>query len=231
MRRLHIEEGANGDDPTLVARIVATYTDLITRVYCYIRFRIIPLRFLAEMSQYVGPTDRVLDIGCGFGLFTLYFALQHPHAHFVGVDRSVRRILAARRAAAALGVGNVTFLDMDVRQFHSHEPCDTVVMLDVLHHLPPSDGESLVAAIFRLLVPGGVFLLKDVTTRPRWMLYFTFLLDWLMNPRDAFFYRSAAVWTALLRRAGFAAVEVHYLWDVLPYPHVLLVSRKPRAAS
>ena len=58
------------------------------------------------------------------------------------------------------------------------------------------------------------------------MLYFTFLLDLLMNPRDSFYYRCVDAWIDLLDQAGFASVEKHYLWDLLPYPHILLIARK-----
>ena len=71
-----------------------------------------------------------------------------------------------------------------------------------------------------------MFVMKDVTTWPRPMLYFTFLLDLLMNPRDSFYYRSADAWIDLLAKLGFTSVEKHYLRDLLPYPHILLIARK-----
>ncbi|NIN01129.1 MAG: hypothetical protein GTO24_24465 [candidate division Zixibacteria bacterium] len=73
--------------------------------------------------------------------------------------------------------------------------------------------------------------MKDVTTRPRPMLYFTFILDLLMNPSDAFYYRSVEKWVEMLRLTGFDLVEKHFLWDVLPYPHILLISRKMENAG
>ena len=61
-----------------VKRIVAAYDDPIVRIYCTIRFMILRLRFLDEIGQYLPPSGQVLDVGCGFGLFALHFAMQNP---------------------------------------------------------------------------------------------------------------------------------------------------------
>ena len=42
---------------------------------------------------------RVLDLGCGFGLFSLYYASVRPSIEIAGIDLNERRIAMARRAA------------------------------------------------------------------------------------------------------------------------------------
>src|SRR5262245_20925065 len=72
--RLRLIEGdteAWADQRELVRRIAATYGGLV-RLYSLIRFRIIPLRFLEEMIQHLPTSGTILDLGCGFGLFSLY---------------------------------------------------------------------------------------------------------------------------------------------------------------
>lgn len=51
---------------------------------------------------------RVLELGCGAGSNLLPFAAAYPHARVVGVDQDPRRIEAGQRAAAAIGLGNLT---------------------------------------------------------------------------------------------------------------------------
>jgi predicted RNA methylase len=46
----------------------------IIRLYCFVRFKIIHLRFLEEIEQYLPNEGDILDLGCGFGLFALYIA-------------------------------------------------------------------------------------------------------------------------------------------------------------
>ena len=103
--------------------------------------------------------------------------------------------------------------------------------LDVFHHIPVTSGDALLRSLFAHLKPGGGFLLKDIDTRPRSMLWFTYLLDLLMSPRDRFFYRSGAAWREQLTEIGFEPVYLHYLWDILPYPHVLFICSKPDRAK
>lgn len=214
----------------LVRRIIGTYSGLV-RWYSIARFQIMRLRFLEEMVQHLPESGTILDLGCGFGLFSLYMAARRPAARIVGVDLDERRLALARRSAEALGLRNVSFEAGDLRDWRPSERLHAAYALDVLHHIPVAAGDALLGAVHARLEPSGVFLLKDIDTRPRAMMLFTYVLDLLMAPKDVFSYRSVAAWRALLRQTGFAQLHVHYLWDVLPYPHVLLICRKPAAPA
>jgi SAM-dependent methyltransferase len=54
---------------------------------------------------------RVLDVGCGMGVHTCYYAWRHPDSEVVGVDRSPHGIARAGELAAELGLNNVRFLE------------------------------------------------------------------------------------------------------------------------
>ncbi len=228
-RRLNIlERDLNLDDQEISRLIIRSYSNATVRLYSTIRFRVIPLRFLDELAQYIPDNGRVLDLGCGFGLFTLYFAALKPASQFVGVDVSRSRIALAIGSARRLGIRNAKFICSDVREVDlGDSPFDTVTTLDLMHHLPVQDGDDIIQKIQSTwLSPHGMFVMKDVTTRPRPMLHFTFLLDLIMNPRDPVYYRSVDTWIDCLSGFGFVSVEKHYLWDLLPYPHILLIARK-----
>src|SRR5262245_26626563 len=100
-----------------IRRVISAYDDPVVRAYCWARFWILRQRFLDEIGQYLPVTGPVLDIGCGFGLFSLYYASIEPGRFLRGVDLSGRRVATARRAAARLGVGNVVYEEGDARQF------------------------------------------------------------------------------------------------------------------
>lgn len=55
-------------------RIIGSYTGWVVRVYCYVRFLIMNVRIMEEIEQYLHKNGRVLEVGCGFGLFSLNFA-------------------------------------------------------------------------------------------------------------------------------------------------------------
>jgi SAM-dependent methyltransferase len=86
---------------------------------------ILPVLYSQRYHYYlaIGPrvADRIcgarsiLDVGCGVGILTTFYAKQHPTKTFVGIDRSSASIARAQEHAKALGLTNVQFecLDLD----------------------------------------------------------------------------------------------------------------------
>ena len=205
-----------------VRSIIRAYDDPVVRAYCWVRFRILRQRFLDEIGQYLPEDGPVLDIGCGFGLFSLYYAATAPRRLVRGLDVNARRIALARRAAARLGIDNVAYAEGDARDFKGDTEVAAAYMLDIVHHVPPATVPTLLAQLRRCLPPGGRLLVKDVDTRPAAKRWFTWALDRLMAPRTPVRYWSTEELTAALERAGFG-VHRHLMVDLLPYPHVLYV--------
>ena len=232
MKLFIIEDKPDDSKPNrmLAARIISAYSGIV-RFYAFIRFKIIRLRFLEEIEQYLPDEGDILDLGCGFGLFAMYMALSKPHARVIGLDINPQRLEMARAAAATLQIPNVSFQQQDLRDWRPAEPIAAAYALDGFHHIPVESGNRLLLDLFSRLKSGGRFLLKDIDTSPRWMLWFTYILDALMSPRDDYYYRSASDWQRQLGASGFEPVYRHFLWDVLPYPHVLFICDKPRPAG
>jgi 2-polyprenyl-3-methyl-5-hydroxy-6-metoxy-1,4-benzoquinol methylase len=205
-----------------VRDIIRAYDDPVVRAYCWVRFGILRQRFLDEIGQYLPESEPVLDIGCGFGLFSLYYAATGPRRFVRGLDLSGRRIALARRAAARLGLDNVAYEEGDARDFKGDGQVGAAYMLDIVHHVPPASVPPLLRALRRCLPPGGRLLVKDVDTRPAPKRWFTWLLDRAMAPATPVRYWSAEELTAALTTAGFQ-VRRHLMVDVLPYPHILYI--------
>jgi 2-polyprenyl-6-hydroxyphenyl methylase/3-demethylubiquinone-9 3-methyltransferase len=210
-----------------VRSIVRAYDDPVVRAYCWARFAIVHQRFLDEIGQYLPPAGTVLDIGCGFGLFSLYYAATAPARFLRGLDLNTRRIALARRAAARLGLENVAYEETDARDFKGDSEVAAVYMLDIVHHVSPAAVPLLLRQLHRAIAPGGMLLVKDVDTRPVLKRWFTWALDKAMDPRAPVRYWSGDELTAALERTGFT-VRRHLMVDILPYPHVLYVcTRRP----
>jgi len=205
-----------------VRRIIRAYDDPIIRLYCWGRFGILRQRFLDEIGQYLPASGEVLDIGCGFGLFSLYYASTGPARFLRGLDVNAQRVSVARRAAARLGIENVAYTVSDARDFKAEGEIAAAYMLDIVHHVPPHTVPPLLRQLHRALAPGGHLLVKDVDTRPAPKRWFTWMLDKAMAPTAPVRYWSADELTALLEATGFR-VHRHLMVDWLPYPHILYV--------
>ena len=211
----------------VIRRIVGAYRDPVVRAYCWVRFGILRQRFLHEIGQYLPEAGPVLDMGCGFGLFSLYYAVTAPGRFVRGVDLNERRIAMARRAAARLRIENVAYEEGDARDFKGDGEVAAAYMLDIVHHISPDTVPPLLGRLHACLPPGGVLLVKDVDTRPAPKCWFTWALDKLMGPTTPVTYWSAEELTGALRGAGFE-VRRHAMLDFLPYPHVLYIgTRRP----
>jgi len=69
----------------------------------------------SRVADCIGKAWSVLDVGCGVGILTTFYARLYSDKTFVGVDRSPASIARAREQAKALGLTNVRFecLDLD----------------------------------------------------------------------------------------------------------------------
>ena len=211
-----------------IARVVEAYDDWVIRTYCRVRFVILRQRFLDEISQYLPPRGDVLDLGCGFGLFSLYYAQTLPELRIHGVDLDARRVAIAREAGRRLGLTNVEYAVGDVRDFRARREYAGAYMLDIVHHIEPKAVRPLLAELYATLSPGGCLVVKDVDSRPAFKRWFTHALDLLVSPKSPPHYWSAETLQAALEDVGFQVFR-HAMVDLLPYPHVLYICRKPGA--
>ena len=70
-----------------------------------------------QVADRVGDAASILDVGCGVGILTTFYAKQYPDKTVVGIDRSPASIARAQQQAQALNLMNVQFecLDLDHR--------------------------------------------------------------------------------------------------------------------
>jgi cyclopropane fatty-acyl-phospholipid synthase-like methyltransferase len=205
-----------------IHKIIVAYENNIIKLYALIRFHILRQRFLEEIGQYLPATGRILDLGCGFGLFLLFFADLYPGCKFSGADLNPKRIKQAQNVADKLGFLNVNFNVADVRKYQFSEKFDAVYMLDIIHHMPPEEVEPLLTSVKNNLSDNGILLIKDVRRRPAYKRWFTYVLDKLMDYKSPVHYWELEVLKALVEKLGFT-VHVHTMVDYLPYPHVLYI--------
>jgi 2-polyprenyl-3-methyl-5-hydroxy-6-metoxy-1,4-benzoquinol methylase len=104
---------------------------------------------LVASAAALGPGKRVLEVGCGTGLFTEYFAATG--AHIVAVDISPELVAKAR--ARGLPADRVALIAKPFEECAHDGPFDAVVGNSILHHLAVEDA---LRHMVRLLRPGGL---------------------------------------------------------------------------
>ncbi len=186
---------------------------------------------------------RVLDLGCGQGvLFALLVAARQrflasgwpaawrPPPHGLAMRGIDLRHEAVRRARVALGE-HAAFEQGDVCEARLGE-ADVVVMMDVLHYLPPERQDALVDAVAHALPHGGRFITRvaDATAGARYAV--TRAGDWLVTfvrgtMRPRFHCRPVSEWSGLLARHGFR-VEAEPMSAGTPFANVLLTATRPQ---
>ena len=121
-------------------------------------------RFFARVLARLRPR-RVLELACGSGRVAFKLAAALPMAEIVGVDSSIdmlRQAATAREAAEPSVRDRVSLVEGDMRDWPgTGVPFDAVVIAccSVSHLLTLDDRRRTWATAFRLLRPGGVFML------------------------------------------------------------------------
>jgi 2-polyprenyl-3-methyl-5-hydroxy-6-metoxy-1,4-benzoquinol methylase len=209
-------------------RVIASYRSGIIRLYCQIRFLIMNMRILEEIEQYLPKKGFVLDAGCGFGLFSLYFACCEKERRLHSFDLNSDRIRQARESSSLLGLdGQIEFEDCNILDFEFKQKVDAIVLLDLLHHIPTSAVPDLIGHFYKTIADDGVVLIKDIESKPWYKVAFTWILDKAMDPKTPVNYYSKTEMTEMLEGHGFD-VKSHQMLDILPYPHILYICRKTR---
>ncbi|MBI4678179.1 MAG: class I SAM-dependent methyltransferase [Elusimicrobia bacterium] len=178
------------------------------------------------VSEAIPKEGLIYDLGCGYGIFSVYLALQHPGRRIVAVDSSERRIRSGRRAADALGLGNISFVQDDILRM-ALQPAQGAILNDVLHHLPArSDQRIVLTNVCAALRPGGRLIVVDVAPGPRWKHCLGWLVDNILYFGDNISYPQADELRSMLEAHGVFDFSVHPIHAGRPYANVLYTAAK-----
>lgn len=106
------------------------------------------------VDRYSHPEHRVVDIGCGSGVFSLYAASRN--AHVLGIDGSREMIELCDHKRAASAQNNVAFVQADITSPLDvvRESVDLIICSSVLEYVDDLNGA--LQSITGLVAPGGV---------------------------------------------------------------------------
>ncbi len=182
------------------------------------------------LARHIPSSGAFLDVGCGYGVWSLYLAQQFPNAKIYGIDPDGEKIEVARLAAREAGLGNIQF-EVGTAQAPPQRPFALVSVIDVLYLIPYPEQERFLSGVTSCLLPGGRLLLKEMSERPRWKYAWNWLEEWLavrllgITLGASFYFRPQAGWEALLSGLGLAVHTIR-LDRGYVHPHILFVGEK-----
>jgi len=206
-----------------MSQVLSLFDDQPVAVRAFVRARHLLCPMMA-IERRVPPAGRILELGCGHGLFSALMAAASPDRSVLGVDPSAAKIRVASGLTSRLP--NVRFMQGTVDDV-VEAGLDAVAIVDVLYLLAPEEKERVLRQLLGLLAPGGRLVLKTNDTHPAWKYRWAKLQEQVMTGlgltmgHGGLHFFSCAQTVALLRRVGFREVQVAHLPTLLPYPHTL----------
>ena len=127
------------------------------------------LRLYVERAQ-IADGQQILELGCGWGSFSLYLAERFPQAQITGVSNSRTQKEFIDAEAARRGLSNLRILTRDMNQFDPGTArFDRVVSIEMFEHM--KNYQLLLSRISLWLKPGGR-LFVHIFTHHRFAYHF-----------------------------------------------------------
>ncbi len=122
--------------------------------------------FARLLNEQIPFDARVLEVGCGTGHLTNFFAIAHRST--LGIDVCLNSLRLAENFARTHGIDHATFGQMNLfRPALKHDFFDYVISNNLLSHT--EDARAAFASISRLAKPGGYVLVGLYNKFSRWL--------------------------------------------------------------
>lgn len=177
-----------------------------TRLFLRLRQHITPYE---AMAQSLPQNGKILDMGCGHGLFSSLLAALHPNAKILGIDHDKSRVQAAQSAAKT--IPNLQFESGEASASLPDNTFDGAALIDVLHYLGPKEQRQTLENIKRCLKDNGVLIVREVDNNnsltSRWNRFYEFVsvkIGITKSRNSSSHFRSSQDWMRLLDSVGFS---------------------------
>jgi 2-polyprenyl-3-methyl-5-hydroxy-6-metoxy-1,4-benzoquinol methylase len=169
---------SEADNTSLAVRRLYDGAPWLVRWHVRTRLRLCPYDRIVSRLPVRGT---VLDVGCGFGHFCWYLAIERPNMSAIGCDLDDRKIAVARSVVAPEALRPPDFrLGRAEDVVAKEEPFAGITVLDVLYLLPLDGQRALVEWCAQQLTQGGVLVIKALDTEARWRARRALLEEWIM---------------------------------------------------
>jgi len=207
---------------------------LPVQAHVRVRWLSCPLRSVAAR---VPARGRVLEVGCGHGLFSLHMALEERGRSVLGVDVDVEKVVLGQRAAkVAERRGATVELQLAPPGEIPAGPWDAIVIVDVLYLLAAEAQFGLVATCAAELAAGGVLVVKEMDVEPAWKARWNRVQETLavrvlrITAGETLTFLPPSALRSWMEAEGLVVTE-ESLGGRYPHPHHLTIGRRPTLAE
>jgi cyclopropane-fatty-acyl-phospholipid synthase len=105
----------------------------------------------------------ILDLGCGWGAFSLYAAARFPNSTVVAVSNSRSQREYIEKQAVARGLANLSAATADINDFEAGQRFDRIVSVEMMEHV--RNYERLLHKVASWMNPDGLLFVHVFTHR------------------------------------------------------------------
>jgi cyclopropane-fatty-acyl-phospholipid synthase len=117
----------------------------------------------------IQANQNILDLGCGWGSFSLFAAAKFPTSKFTAVSNSKDQINYINEQARSRGLNNLSAIQKNINEMHFNETFDKVISIEMFEHM--RNYESLLSKVSDFLKPNGELFVHIFCHRSACYLY------------------------------------------------------------
>ncbi|RKX96324.1 MAG: hypothetical protein DRP84_01405 [Spirochaetes bacterium] len=192
------------------------------RMHIFFRNKLCPFE---RIEPYVPKEGRILDYGCGHGLFSWWMKASSPERDVIGYDVCSRKISLARNLLEKKY--GIQFFDN--REYFSSMSFDAVVAVGVLYLI--KEKREIISMLKSLIKSEGYIILKEVVKENSLRFAWTYFEEVMaakifrITEGEGLFFLTKDEILNILEECGFS-VQMQDLSRGYWYPHMLFIGKK-----
>ncbi|MBD3164465.1 methyltransferase domain-containing protein [Candidatus Woesearchaeota archaeon] len=189
------------------------------KFYACLKYLVTPF---SELDSRIPKKCRLLDIGCGYGVYSIYFALKSERRTISGIDKNPKKINYADKISK--GCRNVNFNVLDLDKNYALPEADVYLINDVLHHINNMSKEILLKKISDKMKKNNILLIKEMHSGSKIKFFLNCINDKIMTFNKKLYFIEKERLLSSFKKLGLKVR--HYKLNNYIFPHIIYICKK-----